>query len=57
MYLDANNLHGWAMSQYVPYGRFKWLNKKEIDNFCLNSIECNSTERNSIEKIVQMDTY
>ena len=57
MYLDANNLHGWAMSQYIPYGRFKWLNKKEIDNFCLNSIECNSTERNSIEKIVQMDTY
>ena len=55
--MDANNLHGWAMSQYLPYGRFKWLNEKEIDKFCLNAIECNSTERNSIEKIVQMDTY
>ena len=23
IYLDANNLHGWAMSQLLPYGRFK----------------------------------
>ena len=35
------------MSQHLPYGGFKWFNKKEIDNFCLNSIECNSIEENS----------
>ena len=30
-YLDMNNLYGWAMSEYLPYGRFKWL--KNIDKF------------------------
>ena len=24
MYLDANNLHGWAMSQTLPVNVFKW---------------------------------
>ena len=26
MYLDANNLHGWAMSQKLPVDGFKWIN-------------------------------
>ena len=24
-YLDMNNICGWAMSEYLPYGGFKWL--------------------------------
>ena len=31
VYLDANNLYGWAMSQYLPTGGFKWLTEKEVD--------------------------
>ena len=30
-YLDANNLYGWAMVQFLPYGECKWLSKKEIN--------------------------
>ena len=30
-YLDANNLYGWAMSQNLPTGGFKWLSPNEID--------------------------
>ena len=35
-YLDMNNLYGWAMSEYLPYGGFKWL--KNVDGFDVNSI-------------------
>ena len=30
LYLDANNLYGWAMSQYLPTGNFKWMSEREI---------------------------
>ena len=42
IYLDANNLYGWATTHYLPYGGFKWLSKKEIDKLDLNSIFGNS---------------
>ena len=29
MYLDANNLYGWAMSQYLPTGNFKWMTDRK----------------------------
>ena len=29
-YLHANNLHGWPMSQSLPYSGFKWLIQKEL---------------------------
>ena len=42
MYLEENNLYGWEMSQYLPYGGCEWLNQKEIDKFDVNSIGENS---------------
>ena len=34
-YLDANNFYGWAMSQYLPAGGFRWLKEKEINKIDL----------------------
>ena len=31
IYLDANNLYGWAMSQYLPKGGFRRMTEKGID--------------------------
>ena len=35
MYLDANNLYGWAMSQYLPTGGFRWMTEKQINKIDL----------------------
>ena len=35
MYLDANNLYGWVMSQCLPTGGFKWLTEKQINKLNL----------------------
>ena len=39
MYLDANNLYGWGMSQKLPYKDFKWTNDINTDN--INDINTN----------------
>ena len=44
-----NNFYGWAMSRYLPYGRFKWL--KYADNFDVNSI----SEKSPIWYILEVD--
>ena len=42
MYLDANNLYGWAMSQYLPTGGFKWMTDKQINKIDLAKYNENS---------------
>ncbi|CAG9840781.1 unnamed protein product [Diabrotica balteata] len=37
MYLDATNLYGAAMCQYLPYGNFKWVT--DAENFNCFSVE------------------
>jgi hypothetical protein len=38
-YLDANNLYGWAMKQYLPYKDFKWV---DVEEFKLNNVKTQS---------------
>ena len=41
IYLDANNLHGYAMSKFLPTSGFKWIDPKEFD---LNKYTSNSSK-------------
>ena len=38
MYVDANNLYGWAMSLKLPVHSFKWMTNQEIENIFNNQI-------------------
>ena len=53
LYLDANDLYGRAMSQYLSYIGFKWLNQKEIDKFDVNLISENSFDGYILEVDLQ----
>ena len=44
-----NNLYGWAMSEYLPYGGFKWL--KNVDEFDVMSI----SEKSPIGYFLEVD--
>ena len=33
VYLDANNLYGWAMSEPLPTKGFKWMTEKELQDW------------------------
>ena len=48
-YLDMNNLYGWGMSEYLPYGGFKWL--KNVDEFDVMSIN----EKSPIGYFLEVD--
>jgi len=38
LYVDANNLYGWAMSEKLPTGNFNFLTPEEIANFRVQDI-------------------
>lgn len=44
IYVDANNQYGWAMSQPLPYGGFRWLESDEIKKLDVTKISDNSSE-------------
>ena len=49
MYFDVNNLYGWAMTQYLLCGNFKWMTKKEVNDSDLGLIKENSLNEYILE--------
>ena len=49
IYSDKNNLYGWTMSEYLPYGEFKWL--ENVDNLDVKSIN----EKKEIGYFLEVD--
>jgi len=41
-YLDATNLYGHSMSQALPFGGFKWLSQREINDLNILDVDDNS---------------
>ena len=49
MHLDANNLWGWTITQYLACGGFKWLDKKKLIIFNIIWIGENISIRHILE--------
>ncbi|GET55768.1 uncharacterized protein LOC110251886 [Rhizophagus irregularis DAOM 181602=DAOM 197198] len=49
LYLDANNLYGWAMLQYLPTGNFHWVKEENELSNIQRQIENNEIPDDSFE--------
>ena len=56
MYLDANNLYGWAMKQSLPYQSIAWLNAAEITENDIINLE-NEKIQESLKHQVNESRY
>lgn len=53
LYVDANNLYGWSMSQTLPYRNFTWFSESEIKGFNDGGLEFITTYFNSLRTKVK----
>ena len=54
MYLDANNLYGWAMSPKLPGDGFKWIkNLSEFDERFVKNYDENNNKGYILEEDVE----
>ena len=50
MYLDPNNLYGWAMTQPLPTSNFEWLTDEEMEELDVKMIPDDSSRRYILER-------
>ncbi|KAJ8913157.1 hypothetical protein NQ315_006075 [Exocentrus adspersus] len=57
MYFDINNLYGAAMSEYLPYGEFEFLEANEIENLDIMNIPDNAEVGYILDCDLEYPTY
>ena len=55
MYLDPNNLYGWAMSKLLPYGNFRWVGEENRPTTIKHWLLYINTQYYGIGKIYEVD--
>ena len=51
MYLDANNLYGWAMCKKLPLGKFEWIHPEDYTENHIKSY----TDSDEYGAIIEVD--
>ena len=58
MYLDANNLYGWAMSQKLPVNGFEWVEElSEFDERFIKNYDENKGYKGDKGYFLEVDVY
>ena len=57
MYLDANNLYGWAMSEALPVSDFKWLSEEAIRDLDVTTVADDAQEGYILEVDLAYPTH
>ena len=57
LYLDANNLYGWAMMQCLPVGEFEWLTQDDIRTKMTLPKICSLLHDSKCGYILEIDMY
>lgn len=51
MYFDVRNLYGYAMSQYLPFNNFRWVQKENFNKIDLKDL----SQKNNVGYIFEVD--
>ena len=55
IYLDANNLYGYALSQPLPVGKFRFLDDPE--NFYVDAVDCDGVKGYVLEVYLEYPVH
>jgi len=57
LYIDVNNLYGWALSEPLPYSNFKWINDPTRLEYLIANIQDFDFEKDCVGYVFEVDVY